>query len=420
MTEATIHESRTGVLKNMRDLIDKAEKEGRSLNADETSNYEKMESEFSRFTKTIDIQNKQASMEAALAKPLTAPILHTPGGDALIDVSKPKFDAVMEAYSHALIAGLRHNSMAGAPAFTDKDRLVLKAALEQGTDTAGGYLVPPQEFVAALIQKIDDMVWIRSRATKFTLRMAKTLGFPSLDNDPSDADWTPEVGQSQEDTAMSFGKREFEPHKLSKRIKPSMKLLANSAVPIVQLIINRLAYKFGITEEKHYLTGNGASQPLGLFTASDAGISTGRDVSEEMTTTAITADGLINVKYSLKGQYWKKAEWLFHRDAMKQIAKLKSTTNEYLFRDSLRAGEPDMLLGRPIMMSEYAPNTFADGLYVGMLGDFSHYWIVDALDMSIQRLDELYAENDQVGFIGRKETDGMPVVEEAFARVKLA
>ena len=70
--------------------------------------------------------------------------------------------------------------------------------------------------------------------------------------------------------------------------------------------------------------------------------------------------------------------------------------------------------------SEWAPNTFTTGEYVGLLGDFSHYWIADALSMQIQRLNELYAETNQVGFIGRLETDGAPVLEEAFVRVKLA
>jgi HK97 family phage major capsid protein len=71
-------------------------------------------------------------------------------------------------------------------------------------------------------------------------------------------------------------------------------------------------------------------------------------------------------------------------------------------------------------MSEYAPSTFTTGLYVGILGDFSKYWIVDALDMEMQRLVELYAATNQIGFIGRKETDGMPCLEEAFVRVTLA
>jgi Phage capsid family len=69
-----------------------------------------------------------------------------------------------------------------------------------------------------------------------------------------------------------------------------------------------------------------------------------------------------------------------------------------------------------------APNSSqaSTGEYVGLLGDFSHYWIADALSMQIQRLNELYAETNQVGFIGRLETDGAPVLEEAFVRVKLA
>jgi len=43
-----------------------------------------------------------------------------------------------------------------------------------------------------------------------------------------------------------------------------------------------------------------------------------------------------------------------------------------------------------------------------------------ALNISIQVLTELYAETNQTGFIGRYELDGMPVLEEAFARLKLA
>ena len=73
-----------------------------------------------------------------------------------------------------------------------------------------------------------------------------------------------------------------------------------------------------------------------------------------------------------------------------------------------------------MVISEFAPNTFTTGKYVGLLGDFSNYWIVDALSMQMQRLSELYAETNQIGFIGRLETDGAPVLEEAFARVTLA
>jgi HK97 family phage major capsid protein len=57
---------------------------------------------------------------------------------------------------------------------------------------------------------------------------------------------------------------------------------------------------------------------------------------------------------------------------------------------------------------------------VGVLGDFSFYWIADAMTMEMQRLVELYATTNQIGLIGRLESDGMPVLGEAFVRVKLA
>ena len=106
------------------------------------------------------------------------------------------------------------------------------------------------------------------------------------------------------------------------------------------------------------------------------------------------------------------------RDGVSKIAKLKDTTNNYLWQPSKKEAEPDMLLGLPVYQSEYVPNTFTTGLYVGMLADFSYYWIADAMDVQLQRLVELYAETNQTGFIGRKETDGMPVLAEAFARLK--
>ena len=66
------------------------------------------------------------------------------------------------------------------------------------------------------------------------------------------------------------------------------------------------------------------------------------------------------------------------------------------------------------------PNTFTAGLYVGIFGNFEWYWIAEVFGLEIQVLMELYALNSQIGYIGRRELDGMPVLEEAFTRVTLA
>jgi len=296
-------------------------------------------------------------------------------------------------------------------------------ALQVAPDTAGGFLLAPQEFIPQLIMNMDNMVFIRGLATKYPVTNTNGLGAPTLDTDFADLDWTTELLTGNEDTTMAFGKRELKPHPLAKLIKISKLLMRTAAMPIESIVSQRIAYKIGVTQEKAYLTGTGNNQPLGVFTAGSTalgGITTARDFSTGNTTTSISADGLIEAKMQTKAQYWRTGQWVFHRDAVRQIAKLKDGDGQYLWRPGLTATEPDTILNRPLNVSEYAPNTFTTGLYVGIFGDFSHYWICDLLDLQVQRLVELYAATNQDGFIARYEGDGMPVLEEAFARVKLA
>lgn len=291
-------------------------------------------------------------------------------------------------------------------------------ALQADNDTLGGYLVTPERILDRVIKAVDDEAFIRQFATVFTVTDAASLGAASVDADPADADWTTEIQTVTEDSTMAMGKRVLNPSLLTKVLKVSEKLL-RLAPGSAGLVADRLGYKFGITWEKAGLTGSGSGQPLGVFTAHADGVTTARDVSTDNAATAVTANGLINAKYHLKGQYWPRARWIAHRDFYKMVSKLVNAEGQYLWRESLRAGEPDRLLGFPAHMSEYAPNTFTSALYVGILGDFSQYWIADAQTFAIRRLDELYAATNQIGFKGMLESDGMPVLAEAFARVKL-
>lgn len=283
----------------------------------------------------------------------------------------------------------------------------------------GGYLLAPTQMLANILKGVDDLAVIRQFATVYQLRNSQSLGTPTLDTDASDAEWTTEVQAGSNDTAVKFGKRELNPVPLAKRVKISRKLLRSSVASVESFVQQRLAYKFGLTEEKAFLTGTGANQPLGLFTASTNGISTSRDVVTG-SATDFTADGLIDAKFTLKAAYWNRpsTRWLLHRDGLRKIRKLKDSTNQYLWTPGLAGGEPDRILDIPYILSEYAPNTFTTGLYVAILGDLSYYWIAESMAFEVQRLNELYAESNQVGYIGRQELDGMPALEEAFVRCK--
>jgi HK97 family phage major capsid protein len=387
-----------------RQLVDAADAAKRSMNEDEKRQYESFMSDAVRLKADIDTEERTQDVERELAaegiRSAAAAGQESRGGN-------PSEEARTLAFRKLILEGntaLTHEELRG---------------LTAGTDIKGGFTLTPQEFINQLIVNVKNMVFMRQLATIIPLNGSSSCGVPTLDSDVGDADWTPEIKVVGEDDGLAFGKRELKPHALSKLVKVSEPLLRNSALNPEAIVNDRMSYKFGVSMEKAYLLGDGAQKPLGVFVASTDGIPTSRDVSAGNTATSIGADGLIAAKYSLKAQYMGKAQWLFHRDAVKQLAQLKDGNGRYMFELSDTPNVPDMLLGRPMTMSEYAPNTFTTGQYVGMFADFSNYWIADSLQLQFRRLNELFSLSNQVGFIGRMETDGMPVLAEAFSRVKL-
>lgn len=399
-------QERAGLAKQARDILDKAEADGgRDLTAEESATFDRLMAQVDAADAAIGREEQLRAKERRVS------------GD---DPVREERNGPDNGGDEALRMAAWRQYLAGGRASLSPEQA---RTLVAGSDPEGGYLVAPQKFVEELIQRVDDEVVLRGLATVHTLTEAASLGVPTLDTDMNDADWTSEVGTGSQDDALRLGKRELTPNPLAKRVKVSRKLLRLTKDGAETLVRDRMAYKFGVTQEKAYMTGDGNKKPLGLFTATSAGISTGRDVtlgaSGAIPLTTAAADQLIDMKYTLKVAYWRKARWLWHRDLIKTIRKLKTTDGFYVWRAGLNDGQPDTILELPFIASEFAPNTISGNQYVGLLGDFSFYHIVEALAMEVQRLVELYAESNQVGFIGRMEVDAMPVLEEAFVRAKV-
>lgn len=409
-----MREERAGLVAKAREVLDAAEKAGRLMTAEEQASYDAIDKDIDAIGERIDAAEAQAARVGKIAD-IEAKLKETKGrktgGNASLPIEKPIKGgdgvAIMDAFREYLALGVPSMSL---PA---------RAALQADVAASGGNLVVPEEFRAELIVFVKNNVFMRQLGTVLSTSAA-SLGVPSLEADPADANWTGELSIGTEDSTMSFGKRTLTPHDLAKFIKVSRNLLRESSIPVESLVMDRLGYKFAVTEEQAFLTGSGAQQPLGIFTASAMGITTGRDTSAT-SQTALDADALISTKFSLKAQYMMSPSlrWVMHRDTVRNVRKLKDGNGQYLWQAGL-GGTPDTILEVPYVMSEYAPNTYTSGLYVAAIGDFKHYWIADGMNMEMQRLDELYAATNQVGFVGRRKVDGMPVLAEAFARLKLA
>ena len=295
----------------------------------------------------------------------------------------------------------------------------INAGLQSDSDPDGGYLVAGMEFVSGLLKAADQALPFRQYARTFRVRNADSLGVRKRTAKASSYSRGSELQPPTPDTSLKFGKKVLTPHYWTAQILLSRDLIRRAVMPIEQIAREEILIDVGEGQEQEYVTGTGDQQPLGIFTASDDGISTSRDVSTGNTTTAITFDGLKEAKYAVL-RYWRNVRWMFHPDAHKMLSKIQDNDGQYIWQEAVTENDPDRLLGFPVHMHESFPNTFTSGQYVGILGDFSHYWIADALDLEVQRLNELYAETNQIGLIFRGKNDAMPVLEEAFARVTLA
>jgi HK97 family phage major capsid protein len=416
-----LREKRHKLIVDARAILDKADKEEerRSLTVEERTEYDRIMADADGLKSEIEDAERRNDLEREEAAEEMRQKEEARRNEQKEE--KPKRPLTVEEQRWAFRGEEEYRDVFARWLATGREGLneEEKRALSAGTGTEGGYLYASEQFSKELIQNVTDATIYRQLARGFSLPTADSMGNPTLTNRMAAAAWTSELGAPSTDETLAFGKRALTPHPLAKEIVVSKVLLRK--VPNAQTIVrDELSRVVAEANENAFMTGTGDQKPLGIFTASGDGISTGRDVSSGNTTTTIKFDGLKAAKYSIKQAYWGALTWIFHRNVMEQIAKLKDGNGRYLLQDSVVQGEPDRLLGFPVRMSEFAPSTMTTGLYVGILGDHSNYWIVDAMNMEITRAEELYVRNNKDLFIIRMSTDGAPVREEAFARVKLA
>ena len=123
--------------------------------------------------------------------------------------------------------------------------------------------------------------------------------------------------------------------------------------------------------------------------------------------------------YSLRAPYRSKSMWFMNDSTIKIVRKLKDNNGQYIWQPALTAGTPDMILGRPYKTSVAAPEATTGNTAV-LFGDFKYYWIADRKSRTIRRLNELYAVNGQVAFLGTERLDGCLILPEAIKGLKMA
>ena len=359
------------------------------VSAEDAAAYDRMEADVVNLGKEIERMERQAAIDAELARATSTPITNQPNGR--ID-GEVKTGRATEEYKRAFWNGMRN-----------RISYDVQNALSIGTDSEGGYLVP-DEYEKKLVESLQDEVFFRSLAT--VIRTSSGDRKIPIVTSRGEAAWIDEEGQFPE-SDDSFGQTSIGAYKLATMIKVSDELLNDSVFNIEQYISKEFGRRIGAKEEEAFFVGDGQGKPIGLFNTTG-----GAETGVTAATVSITFDDVMDLYYSLRAPYRNKASWLLNDSTVKAIRKLKDGNGNYIWQPSVREGEPDRILNRPYRTSIYVPE-LAEGKRVMAFGDYSYYWIADRQGRSFKRLNELYAATGQVGFLACERVDGKLILSEA-------
>ena len=389
MTIKELIEKRAKVWETAKNFIDTHETESGIFSPEDAATYERMEKEIVDLTASIERKQRAESLEAAFNEPVNTPLIGRPAQQ------EEKTGRASNAYMEDFGAHLR-------------GRRPIHNVLSEGVPADGGYLVP-EEFERQIVVGLEEENVVR--------RLAKVISTSAERKIPvavthSVAQWTAENGAYTE-SDPEFGQTTIDAYKLTDLVKVSIELLQDSMFNLESYIANEFGRAFGIAEEEAFCIGTGSGQPTGIFTASGGEV--GLTAAEK---TEISSDELIDLVYALKAPYRRNAKFLMNDKTVKSIRKLKDGNGVYVWQPGLQIGEPDRILGYELYTSPSVPEMAASA-YAIAFGDFSNYWIADRMGRTVQRLNELYSTNGQVGFIATERVDGKVILAEGIKLLKM-
>ena len=359
------------------------------ISAEDEATYNKMEADVIALGKEIDRLEKQAILDAELNAPTANPLTGKPKTSNMEEKTGRATDEYKKAFWNVM---------------RNKKNYQLQNALEVGEDSEGGYLVP-DEFERTLIEALEEENIFRT--------MAKVITTSSGDRKipvvatKGTAAWVDEEGEiSESDDA--FTQASIGAYKLATMIKVSEELLNDSVFNLESYIAKEFARRIGAKEEEAFFIGDGSGKPTGIFHSTN-GAQIGVTAASA---TAITVDELMDLFYSLKSPYRRKAVFVMNDATVKAIRKLKDGSGQYIWQPSITAGTPDTILNRPVKTSAYVP-TIASAAKSIAFGDFGYYWVADRQGRVFKRLNELFAVTGQVGFMATQRVDGKLILPEA-------
>lgn len=434
LTAKRLREDRAPLAHQIRELADLANNEKRDFSAEEQEKWDSLNKAYDEHTRAIELAERAEKVtfeqeapadeqrpETRSGKPGRHDVDHAPAREGAEDRSLPSNEPTEEDRAFALQAWLRcgvdkeiserHRRAAAKCGISPNAKEITLnmrgdyrnvrrelRALSAQSGTAGAHTIA-EGFMASLERAMLHFGGMRQTSEIMRTTGGNSMPWPTA-NDTSNSGALLGENTAVTDADPVYGQVVFNAYKYtSKQVKIPVELLEDSAFDMAAEVGTMLGERLGRITNTHFTTGDGASKPKGIVTAATLGKTTAG-------ATAITFDEVIDLIHSVDVAYRTDAGFMFHDNVLAVLRKLKNGSNEYLWQPSVAMGAPDRLWGYPYYINNDMASSVASAAKTMLFGALNKYKIRDVAGLRLVRLNERYADADQVGFIAFSRHDG--------------
>jgi HK97 family phage major capsid protein len=368
-------EQRNNFMTNLETLIEKAKTETRALNDEEQKDFNKLKEDINNIDKTI-----LAEQEADKLKSAEMQQSKSPEAQEKRALAEDKFTRFLRGEQRAL-------------------------------DVASNGAIIPEEISSQIITRVHEISPIYQQATVFNV--SGDLVFPAFDENSIVTDYIADM------VALTAQNGNFTSRKLQNFIAGSLVTLSRSLMnrtdfDLTAFIVNMMSQSISRFLERELLIGAGTTNATGIFTDSNVTSVTATGA------TAVTLDDLISTQMSIPEAFQGQCSWIMNKSLFTTLRKIKDLDGKPLMNQDITQAFGWTLLGKPVYISESAPNTMTTGLKVLSYGDYSGLYVKLAQNIEIAILNELYATAHATGIVGYVEFDSRVIEDQKIAVLKLA
>jgi len=277
-------------------------------------------------------------------------------------------------------------------------------AMSGSSILTGGNIVPPESLIRAFELNMLAYGGVEQVADVIVTQTGERMGWPTFDDTGNVGR---RIGENQnldndgEGGALPAGAKHYwDAYKYtSDAVLVPFELLQDSFTDLPTVIGEMLGERIGRKKNQDYTYGTGGSQPRGIVTASEMGVTTA-------SATAITYDDVIRLEHSIDPAYRVDCGYMCHDSIILQLRLLKDGNGQPIWQSGWNTGRPDTLNAWPLTTNQDMDSTISAGKKTLLYGQFKKYKIRRVGSLRMYRLEERYRDSDEDGFVALLREDG--------------